>query len=162
MIIAREITSIPNDILKFNEAFVQFCSSKFQGIHYISDIENQEIKRQYLVGKGKTSEELNAAMNGLEKSLGVNLEETDSWSEESGEGFHEGLVIIKGIPPANINLKESDESSLPMIAFDQVIETSIRSSNNQKYKIISTIEKANLLIGKKKRSADASLKKGFY
>ncbi|MHA1364931.1 MAG: ATP-binding protein [Candidatus Heimdallarchaeota archaeon] len=159
MIIAREITSIPNDILKFNETFAQFCSSKFQGIHYITEVVNQEIKRQFLVGKGKSSDELNASFNGLEKSLGVKLEETNSWSNESNDGYHEGLVVIRGIPPANINVKESNEVSAPMIAFDQVIETSIRSSVNQQFKIISTIEKANLLIGKKKRTADASLTK---
>jgi len=159
LIDAREIFSIPNDILKFNETFAQFCTNKFQGIHYITEVENQEIKKQYLVGKGKTSDEINASFSGLEKSLGVKLVKTDAWLDSSEGKYHKGLVVINGIPPANINVKESPETTQAMIAFDQVIETSIRSSSNQKFKIISTIEKANWLVGKKKRTADESTTK---
>ena len=80
MIGIREISSIPDNLLTLNENFAKYNSSKFKCMHYITEIENKEIKVQYLIGRIHNEEDVNACFSGLETSLGLGLKQTETFS----------------------------------------------------------------------------------
>lgn len=144
----KKIVKIPK-LVKDNLSILQYCSSNFQRISYITEISGGEVKNQFFVGLNDSIFENETAFNGLQLTSKLQL------SDHSGgvipykeKDEYEGLISFKEIPPKYKVMTMSDDLNYPQQkpAYDQCVDVIINAIDNEQAWIVTTTQNKNKII----------------